>query len=282
MAAALNDFYDTGEPTGGDDPTNRIVSFYEMTELIRLNNFDSILEFYDRLLASSYLTQQEKNYASRVMRYNKFDVPLIPTTPPTTPTAPTGFNVTGNTGQHPVLSWTATSGATGYKIYRCLSSTTSSTSYTDLNRTVRSSCSSTSGEQFTFYYVKAYNSSGDSPASNTKSTCTSANKQDAADLVAGAQELLPSAYALEPNYPNPFNPTTEIRFALPEAANVRLVVYDALGREVARLVEGPVGTGYQHAPFDASNLPSGVYLYRMEATGGKEAFSKTGQMVLVK
>ena len=95
-------------------------------------------------------------------------------------------------------------------------------------------------------------------------------------------EALPTAYALEPNYPNPFNPTTEIRFALPEAADVRLIVYDALGREVERLVDGPVSAGYQHATFDAASLPSGVYLYRLEATGGKETFAKTGQMVLVK
>ena len=216
------------------------------------------------------------------------------TSPPSSPpSAPTGFTVTGNTGQHPLLSWNATSGATGYKIYRCMSTTTSctnfsyltstsSTTYTDLNRRVGSSCSSTSGEQFTFYYVKAYNSGGDSPASATKSTCTSNNKQETADLVAAAQELLPTAYALEPNYPNPFNPSTEIRFALPEAASVRLVVYDALGREVARLVDGPMGAGYQHATFDAANLPSGVYLYRLEARGGAETFAKTGQMVLVK
>ena len=216
------------------------------------------------------------------------------TSPPSSPpSAPTGFNVTGNTGQNPRLAWSAVSGATGYKIYRCMSTSTSctnfsyltstsSTTYTDLNRRVGSSCSSASGEQFTFYYVKAYNSGGDSPASATKSTCTSNNKQEAADLVAAAQELLPTAYALEPNYPNPFNPTTEIRFALPEAADVRLIVYDALGREVERLVDGPVSAGHQHATFEAANLPSGLYLYRMEATGGKEAFTKTGQMVLVK
>ena len=289
VAAALNDFYDTGEPSGGDDPANRIVSFYEMTELIRLNNLDSILEFYDRLLASSYLTQQEKNYASRVMRYNNFNVPLVPATPPPSspPSAPTGFNLTGSPGQNPRLTWNATSGATGYKIYRCMSTTsctnftyltsTSSTSYTDLNRTVGSSCSSTSGEQFTYYYVKAYNSFGTSPASTTKSTCTGAGKSDIA-----AAGSLPTVFDLHANYPNPFNPSTEIRFDLPEAANVRLTVYDALGREVARLVDGPVGAGYQHATFEASGLPSGVYLYRLEAKGGAETFAKTGQMVLVK
>ena len=59
-------------------------------------------------------------------------------------------------------------------------------------------------------------------------------------------ETLPTQYALDQNYPNPFNPSTEIRFALPEATDVRLIVYDALGREVARLANGPMGAGYQH------------------------------------
>ena len=211
------------------------------------------------------------------------------------PATPTGFNLTGNPGQHPKLTWSAVSGATGYKIYRCMSTSTSctnfsyltstsSTTYTDLSRRVGTSCSSTSGEQFTFYYVKAYNSGGDSPASATKSTCTGNNKQGVADLTAqgGALETLPAEYTLEANYPNPFNPSTEIRFALPEAADVRLLVYDALGREVARLVDGPVGAGYQHATFEASGLPSGVYLYRLEAKGAAETFAKTGRMVLVK
>ena len=93
-----------------------------------------------------------------------------------------------------------------------------------------------------------------------------------------ALSAAPTAYALDQNYPNPFNPSTEIRFALPEATDVRLAVYDALGREVARLADGPMGAGYQHVRFDASGLPSGVYLYRLEAG----TFTQTNRMVLMK
>ena len=70
---------------------------------------------------------------------------------------------------------------------------------------------------------------------------------------------VPEAFAFHPNYPNPFNPTTEIRFDLPEAADVRLVVYDVMGREVARLAEGNYAAGRHRATFNASGLPSGVY-----------------------
>ena len=100
-----------------------------------------------------------------------------------------------------------------------------------------------------------------------------------ADVGDGLMEgSLPGACVLEQNYPNPFNPSTEIRFTMPEAADVRLTVYDALGREVARLANGPMGPGYQHVRFDASGLPSGVYLYRLEAGG----FTQTNRMVLLK
>ena len=262
-----------------------------------LGNLDSSPSFLDgrNAVISAANTMGYSSYRTAIeTAFANHGIGTVTPPPPTAPpAAPTGFTVSGSPGQHPVLSWSAASGATGYKIYRCLSTSTScsnfsyvtstsNTSYTDLNRTVGSSCSSTSGEQFTYYYVKAYNSIGTSPASATKSTCTGNNKQEAADLVAATQELLPSAYALEPNYPNPFNPTTEIRFALPEGADVRLIVYDALGREVARLVDGPVGAGYQHATFEAGSLPSGVYLYRLEAKGSAETFAKTGRMVLVK
>ena len=89
---------------------------------------------------------------------------------------------------------------------------------------------------------------------------------------------LPDRFSLYPNYPNPFNPTTEIRLDLPEAAAVRLIVYDVMGREVARLVDGTTPAGQHRARWDASGLPSGVYLYRLTAG----AFTETKAMTLLK
>ena len=78
---------------------------------------------------------------------------------------------------------------------------------------------------------------------------------------------LPGAFSLGQNYPNPFNPATIIPYNLPERSNVRLVVYDILGREVATLVNGMEEPGAKTAVLDASRLPSGVYSYRLTANG---------------
>lgn len=94
---------------------------------------------------------------------------------------------------------------------------------------------------------------------------------------------VPQDFVLEQAYPNPFNPAATIRFGLPEAAHVTLVVYDALGREAARLVDGPVEAGFHEAVFVAGARPSGVYLYRLEArAGGNHLFARTGSMTLMK
>jgi hypothetical protein len=70
---------------------------------------------------------------------------------------------------------------------------------------------------------------------------------------------------LRQNYPNPFNPTTQIEFALTDAQKVSLEVYDMAGRRVATLVDDVLQAGYHTATFDASNLASGVYLYRFKS-----------------
>lgn len=78
---------------------------------------------------------------------------------------------------------------------------------------------------------------------------------------------LPADYQLDQNYPNPFNPTTEISFSMPENGFASLKVYDMLGREVQTLINKRMSTGNHTVQFDASNLSSGVYLYRLETAG---------------
>ncbi|PTM19116.1 MAG: hypothetical protein DA446_08560, partial [Bacteroidetes bacterium] len=76
---------------------------------------------------------------------------------------------------------------------------------------------------------------------------------------------LPQEFSLGQNYPNPFNPATTIRYELPQRADVRLEVYDILGRRVALLVDGTQTTGRYEVRFDASRFASGTYLYRLIA-----------------
>lgn len=89
---------------------------------------------------------------------------------------------------------------------------------------------------------------------------------------------LPIAFSLNQNYPNPFNPTTVINFDLPESGQVRLVIYDLTGRSVQILADRTFAAGSHQVTFDASQLSSGVYLYRLESPG----YTATRKMMLVK
>jgi len=91
------------------------------------------------------------------------------------------------------------------------------------------------------------------------------------------------SFLLEQNYPNPFNPGTKIRFDIPSLEGgrgrmVTLKIYDALGREVAALVNEQLQPGTYEIDFDASHLTSGIYYYRLSAGN----FSETKKMVLLK
>jgi hypothetical protein len=88
----------------------------------------------------------------------------------------------------------------------------------------------------------------------------------------------PLDFELSQNYPNPFNPTTVVRYELPAASDVKLVVYDLLGREVAVLVNEKKAPGSYDVKFDAAGLASGVYLYRLTAGN----FVQTHKMILVR
>ncbi|MFZ1082005.1 MAG: T9SS type A sorting domain-containing protein [Candidatus Kryptoniota bacterium] len=95
----------------------------------------------------------------------------------------------------------------------------------------------------------------------------------------------PMRFSLFQNYPNPFNPTTTIGYALPANSFVTLKVYDLLGRELKTLVNEHQNAGSHSATFNASNLPSGVYFYRLSVgslSGQTGLFMQTKKLVLIK
>ncbi|MCI0717225.1 MAG: T9SS type A sorting domain-containing protein [Chlorobi bacterium] len=89
---------------------------------------------------------------------------------------------------------------------------------------------------------------------------------------------IPLKYDLKPNYPNPFNPVTKIRFSLPKQTNVEVIIYDLFGREVAALVNEQLKPGVYELDWDASNFASGVYFYSLITS----EYVDTKKMVLIK
>ena len=99
--------------------------------------------------------------------------------------------------------------------------------------------------------------------------------------------LVPETFALDHNFPNPFNPETTIRYAIPEASQVRLIVYNVLGQEVTRLVDKDQVPGFYTLRWDGKDtfgrgVASGVYLYKIQATGETQRFSQIHKMLLLK
>jgi hypothetical protein len=87
-----------------------------------------------------------------------------------------------------------------------------------------------------------------------------------------------NSFKLYNNYPNPFNPSTTIKFSLPEASFTTLKIYNALGKEIAVLVNEMISSGTHSVVFDAHNLPSGVYFYSLESS----SLSQVKKMLLIK
>jgi hypothetical protein len=91
-------------------------------------------------------------------------------------------------------------------------------------------------------------------------------------------KLNPTEFKLFDNYPNPFNPSTTLRYSIPQASFTTLKIYDELGREVVTLVNETKSAGIYEVEFNASNLSSGIYYYTLQAG----SFSKTNKMILMK
>lgn len=91
-------------------------------------------------------------------------------------------------------------------------------------------------------------------------------------------EVLPTQFELSQNYPNPFNPSTTIRFSLPKATQLKINIYNMLGELVGTLAEGAYEAGFHKVTFNASSLPSGAYIYRIESAD----FVQVRKMILIK
>jgi len=107
---------------------------------------------------------------------------------------------------------------------------------------------------------------------------TTTNTLEGSGTAVAREEGVPASFELAQSYPNPFNPSTTIAFSIPQAAPVSLKVFDALGKEVAVLVDGYTEAGNYSVPFDASNRSSGIYFYRLQSGH----FTKTMKTMLMK
>jgi hypothetical protein len=97
-------------------------------------------------------------------------------------------------------------------------------------------------------------------------------------LKISSSNITPTEYVLEQNYPNPFNPATTIKFAIPETGNVRLVIYNSLGQQVAELVNSTLEAGNYSYSWDASTVASGMYFYELNTNN----FTSVKKMMLLK
>lgn len=198
------------------------------------------------------------------------------------PPVPTNFTITnpGAFGQHPNLAWDKVMTGDTYNVYRCFDMSVgcsyqkiwsgSQNSFVDNEIVIVSG-----GPGAAVYRVTSQNEKGESAPTMPFGVGAEADAAGEESLVS---EQAPERYALFGNYPNPFNPSTLIRFAIPEASEVNVSVYDVMGREVATLINKKMEAGSHSVLFDASHLPSGAYYCRVRAGD----FSDTRQIILAK
>jgi hypothetical protein len=98
------------------------------------------------------------------------------------------------------------------------------------------------------------------------------------DIAEDFNDITPLEFYLYQNYPNPFNPITNISFSIPQRSKVELIIYNTLGQKIIILVNEQKEAGNYNVTFNATNLPSGVYLYRLSAG----EFNQAKKFILLK
>ena len=206
------------------------------------------------------------------------------------PAPPKNASYTGAAGQHPTITWAPNTerDIVGYNVYKRdgemnwvkrNTSPIAGNSWTDPTEVLPSP--GPGPLSYRYYYATAVD--GESRES-FQSNQVDVIVQGAAIEKRGTSGDTPTTYALNAAYPNPFNPSTQIEFDLPEDAFVSLNVFDVLGRRVGELANGNYAAGYHSATWNATGVASGVYFARFTATNqsGKLQFSKINKLVLSK
>ena len=201
------------------------------------------------------------------------------------------MNYSSTVGQPITITWNEhpNTGVTAYQVWRRIKDVQANTLLATVSRGTTSytdtECTLTSGysDNLIYYDIRAYYSPngtyadadyvavfGDYTAGGgDASIASSGNSTKAASA---SLSVLPTEYTMA-NYPNPFNPTTVIKYTMPEAGEVVLKVYNMIGQEVATLVNGTMSAGSHTVNFNAKGLPTGIYIARLQ-TGAKVVSSK--------
>lgn len=197
------------------------------------------------------------------------------------PAIPQNLSVTSYNG-HPKLQWNTNteSDLEKYVIYKKESEEagyqycgeTTSTSFADGTESTQGSCPC----HLAYYKIKAVDSNAN--ASNFSSVVSIQVEGAGMEKKGNVNNFTTDEYFLDDNYPNPFNPVTTIKYILKESGLVSLKVFDNLGNEVANLVNEVKPEGIFEVKFDASKLPSGVYIYSIRVND----FVQNQKMILLK
>lgn len=130
---------------------------------------------------------------------------------------------------------------------------------------------------------QSFSSGGKSVHLNYKLRALNGEVTESGQISLHLKDWIPDHFALHPNYPNPFNPVTRIRFEVPELAKVEMTVYDILGREVTTLVDTRMKAGYHEVGWDGRDsqgnlVSSGMYIYSLKA----KTFRANRKMILIR